>query len=383
MDFLLTEEQQLLRKTVRDFATQELEPIAQRIDEREEFPWESMKKLAKLGLTGIGIDPKYGGSGGDEVQLAIAVEEIARACASTSAVYLVTLSLGAHCIYHFGNEEQKLKYVVPLAKGEHIGAFSLSEPNSGSDAAALETRAVKKNNTYILNGSKIFTTNGDVADTIILFATVDKALGSHGVTAFILEQGTPGLTATKQEGKMGIRGSSTAELWLEDCPVPLENRMGEEGEGFKIAMKMIDSSRTIVAAQALGIAQAALEMSLRYAKNRHQFGKPIAEFQAIQWMLADMATNINAARLLVFQAASLKDRGLPYFKESAMAKLFASETAMAAANKAIQIYGGYGYFRENTVERLFRDAKVTEIYEGTSEIQRLVISRHILKETPV
>lgn len=378
MNFSLTEEQKLLRTNVRDFAKKEIEPLAARIDEDEEFPWESIQKMGGLGFMGITIDPQYGGHGGGYLELAIVAEELARACASTSVTYIASLSLASQTVQTFGNEAQKKKYLTPLAQGKKLAAFGLSEPGAGSDIASLRTNALPHNNSYVLNGNKTFITNGDVADTLVIFATVDRTRGGKGITAFIVEKNTPGFTVRNEKGKMGVRGSSTAELFFEDCQIPTESRIDEEGKGMKIALSVIDGSRIAIAAQAVGIAHSALDASLRYSQQRQQFGKSISEFQAIQWMLADMATQISAARLLTYQAADLKNQGMPFSREAAMAKLFASEVAAFATSKAIQIHGGYGYFKENPVERYYRDAKITEIYEGTSEIQRLVIARDLL-----
>lgn len=380
MDFSLTEDQQMFQRMVRDFATKEIEPIAARIDETEEFPSECIKKIADLGLFGVTISEEYGGSGGDSIHLAIAEEELACASAGIGAIYLASLSLACYPIYKFGNEEQKKRYVVPQARGEKLCAFSLTEPGAGSDVAALEMTAVRQGNEYVLNGTKIFITNGAEADTVVTFATIDKSKRHRGITAFIVERGTPGFSLSRKEDKLGIRASSTAELLYEDCRVPDENRLGEEGQGFHIAMEAIDSSRITVAAQAVGIARAAFEASLNYAKDRQQFGGPITNNQAIQWKLADMATFVNAARLITYQAAYLKDRGLPFLKEAAMAKLFAGEAAMNITTQAIQVHGGYGYTKEYPVERFFRDAKITEIYEGTSEMQRMTIAKTLLRE---
>jgi len=380
MDFSLTEDQQMFQKMVRDFATKEIDPIAAKIDETEEFPSECIKKMADLGLFGVTISEEYGGSGGDSIHLAIAEEELACASASIGAIYLASLSLACYPIYKFGNEEQKRRYVTPQAKGEKLCAFSLTEPGAGSDVAALEMTAVMQGNEYILNGTKIFITNGAEADTVLTFATVDKSKRHRGISAFIVERGTKGFSLSRKEDKLGIRASSTAELLYEDCRVPVENRLGEEGQGFHIAMGAIDSSRITVAAQAVGIARAAFEASLSYAKDRQQFGGPIANNQAIQWKLADMATFINASRLLTHQAAYLKDLGLPFVNESAMAKLFAGEAAMNITTQAIQVHGGYGYTKEYPVERFFRDAKITEIYEGTSEMQRMTIAKNLLRK---
>jgi len=380
MDFSLTEDQKMLKTMVQDFATKELEPIAAQIDEEARFPTESIAKMADLGLMGISFPEEYGGSGGGSFEIAIVTEEIARVCGSTSAIYLASLSLAGYPLYRFGNEEQRQRFVPSVAKGEKLACFALTESGAGSDPAALETTATRRNNGYVLNGTKIFITNGAEAEIIVAFATVDKSLRHRGITGFIVEKGTPGFSVGKKEHKLGIRASSTAELIFEDCFVPEANRLGNEGDGFRIALEAIDSSRTTVAAQAVGIAQGAFDKCLTYAKERRQFGQPIANFQAIQWMLADMATAIDAARLLTYRAAYLKDNGSPFIKEAAMAKVFAAEVAMSATTKAIQIYGGYGYIKDYPLERYFRDAKITEIYEGTSEMQRMTIARSLIRE---
>ncbi len=379
-DLLLSEPELILQRTVRDFAEREVAPRAGQIDETAEFPWENIKGLAKLGLFGLTIDPAYGGTGGGFRETAIVIEELARACAATAVIYAAHLSLATQTILRFGNEAQKRHFVPPLARGEKIGAFALTEPGAGSDAAALATTATREGKHYKLNGSKLFITNGDVADTLVVFATRDRSLRTRGIDCYVVEKGMPGFSARRMEGKMGMRASSTAELVFQDCVVPAENRLGdEEGKGFYSAMQILDASRIGIAAQSIGIGQACLEAAARYAQHRQAFGHPIAEFQAIQWMLADMATEIDAARLLTLRAAILKDRGLPHGTESAMAKLFASEAANHAASKAVQIYGGYGYFKESQVERYYRDAKVTEIYEGTNEVQHLIIARSVLQ----
>lgn len=380
MDFSLTEDQQMFQTMVRDFATKEVAPIAKQIDETEEFPWDCVKKMAELGLFGVGFPEEYHGSGGDSTHVSIAEEELACASGGVGAIYLASLSLACYPIYRFGNEDQKKNYVVAHAKGEKLCAFALTEPGAGSDVAAMGMTADKKGDEYVLNGTKIFITNGEEAETIVAFATIDKSLKHKGVTAFIVEKGTPGFSVTRKEDKLGIRASSTAELLFENCRIPAKNRLGDEGQGFKIALTAIDSSRITVAAQAVGIARAAFEASLSYAKDRQQFGAPLANLQAIQWKLADMATNIDAARLLTYRAAYLKDKGLPFIKEAAMAKLFAGEASSAVTNNAVQIHGGYGYTKEYPVERFLRDAKITEIYEGTSEMQRMTISKDLLKE---
>lgn len=377
MDFGLTEDQQIFQRMVRDFAANELQPVAAQVDEEEKLPAENVRKMAELGLMGVSIAEEYGGSGGDSMHLVIATEEIARACASTSTVFLASVSLACYPIYLFGTEEQKRRFVVPLARGQKLACFGLTEPGAGSDAAAVQTTATLRGDHYVLDGTKIFITNGAEADIAVVFATVNKSLRHRGIIALIVEKGTPGFSVGKKERKLGVRGSSTAELVFEGCKVPVANRLGEEGAGFKVAMGAIDASRINVAAQAVGIARAGLEASLAYAKDRQQFGRAISEFQAVQWMLADMATQVDAARLLAYRAAYLKNQGLPYLKEAAMAKLFAAETAMHVTTKAVQIHGGYGYIKDYPVERYFRDAKITEIYEGTSEMQRMTIARQL------
>jgi len=380
MNFSLTEDQKMLRTMVRDFADRELEPIAAEIDEEARFPAESMRKAAEIGLMGTGYPEEYGGSGGGAVEQAIIFEEVARVCAATSVILIVTNELAGYPLYAHGTEEQKQRYLAPLLKGETLGAFGLTEAGAGSDVAAMVTTATKRDGGYVLNGNKLFISNGGEADTVIVFATVDKSQGYRGVTAFIVEKGMPGYSVGKHERKLGIRASSTTELVFEDCFVPEENRLGDEGRGFRIALGTIDASRIGIAAQALGIAQGAFEKSLSYARERQQFGQPIASFQAIQWMLADMATQIDAARLLTYRAAFFKDEGLSFIKEASMAKVFAAETAMSVTTRAVQIHGGYGYTKDYPVERYFRDAKITEIYEGTSEMQRMTIARQLLRE---
>ncbi|ABB15094.1 acyl-CoA dehydrogenase [Carboxydothermus hydrogenoformans] len=380
MDFRLSEEHELLRQTVRDFAEKEVAPSAAERDEQERFDREIFKKMAELGLTGIPWPEEYGGAGMDYIAYAIAVEELSRVCASTGVTLSAHVSLGSFPIYKYGTEEQKQKYLKPLALGEKLGAFGLTEPSAGSDAGSLKTTAVRDGDYYILNGSKIFITNGGEAEIYVVFATVDKSKGHRGISAFIVEKGTPGFSFGKKEKKLGIRSSPTVELVFENCRIPKENLLGEEGQGFKIALSTLDGGRIGIAAQAVGIAQGAYEAAVKYAKERTQFGKPIAEFQGVSFVLADMATKIQAARLLVYHAAWLESNNLPYGKAAAMAKLFASETAMEVTTKAVQIFGGYGYTREYPVERMMRDAKITEIYEGTSEVQRIVISSYILKE---
>lgn len=380
MIFDLSEDHIMMRKMVRDFAEKECAPGAEERDEKEEFPRDIWNKLAELGLAGITFPETYGGVEADYISYAITVEELSRVDASVGVTVSAHSSLGANPIYLFGTEEQKQKYLVPLAKGEKMGALGLTEPMAGSDASGTRTTAVRDGNEYVLNGSKIFITNAYEADIYIVIAQMDRSKGNKGITAFIIEKGTPGFTFGKKEKKMGIRSSATYELVFDNCRIPAENLLGEEGQGFKIAMVTLDFGRIGIASQALGIAQGAYEQALKYSKERVQFGKPISAFQANQFKLADMATQIEAARLLVYQSAYLASQHKPVSKASAMAKLHASETAMWVTTQAVQIHGGYGYTREYPVERMMRDAKITEIYEGTSEVQRIVISNHILKE---
>jgi len=378
MDFSLTEDQKMLKTMVRDFATKELEPIAAQIDETGEFPAEQVRKMADLGLMGLTIPEKYGGSGKGRVDFCIAVEELAQASAAIAAYFRISLSLATPPIAMYGTDEQKRRFLVPQAKGEKLTCFALTEAGAGSDPASMEATATKRNGGYILNGTKLFISIGAEAETIVTFATIDKSLGYRGITAFIVEKGTPGFSVGKHENKLGFHGLSAAELIFEDCFVPQENRLGEEGRGFRIALEALDESRITVGAEAVGIAQAALDASINYAKERQQFGQRIANFQAIQWMLADMATQIEAARMLTYYAADLQDKGLPFIKESAMAKLFASEVSSFVTNKALQIHGGYGYTKDYPLERYLRDAKLTEIYEGTSEMMRMTIARALV-----
>jgi butyryl-CoA dehydrogenase len=377
MDLKLTEEQEMVRKMVRDFAEKEVAPIAAEIDEKGIVPMDNIKKMGKLGLLGLTISEKYDGGGADTISYVIAIEELSKACASTAIVMAVQNSLVCGGIEKFGTEEQKDKFLRPLARGDKFGAFALTEPGAGCDAAAQLTTAVRDGDHYVINGRKHFITNGGFADVVILFGMTDKSQRNRGMTAFLVEKGTPGFSVGKEEHKMGIRGSNTCELIFDNVRVPVACRMGEEGQGFKIAMTMLDAGRIGVAAQAVGIAQAAYEAALQYSKQRVQFGQPIGQFQAIQWMLSDMATRIEAARLLAYSAALKKQAGEPYSKEASMAKLFASETAVWVADRAVQIHGGYGYMKEYSVERNYRDAKITELYEGTSEVQRMVIARAI------
>ena len=379
MNFQLTEEQEMLRKMVRDFAMNEVEPTAAERDEEERFDREIFDKMAELGLTGIPWPEEYGGIGADFVSYCIAVEELSRVCASTGVTLSAHLSLASWPIYKYGTEEQKKTFLQLLATGEALGAYALSEPGAGSDVAAMKTVAKKDGDDYVLNGNKVWITNGGVADLYIVFAKTDPAANHKGISAFIVEKGTEGFTFGKKEKKLGIRSSPTTELIFENCRIPKENLLGEEGEGFKIAMTTLDGGRNGIAAQAVGIAQGALDASINYAKEREQFGKPIAHNQGISFKLADMATEVEAARLLTYQAAWLESNGKPYGKESAMSKLFAGDAAMRITVEAVQIFGGYGYTKDYPVERYMRDAKITQIYEGTQEVQRLVIGRIVTK----
>ncbi|KKI89664.1 acyl-CoA dehydrogenase [Bacillus sp. SA1-12] len=375
LDF--TEEQIMMRKMVRDFAKNEVEPVVEEM-EKGVFPRETLKKMGELGLMGIPVPQQYEGAGMDFTSYIIAIHEISKVSAALGVILSVHTSVGTYPILAFGTEEQKRKYVTKLAKGEQLAAFCLTEASSGSDAASMKAKAVKQNDHYLLNGSKMFITNGGEADIYIVFARTAVGSGSQGISAFIVEKDTPGFIIGKDEHKMGLNGSRTVQLTFENAKVPVGNLLGKEGEGFKIAMANLDGGRIGIAAQSLGIAEAALEKATLYAREREQFGKPIASQQGISFKLADMATNVEASRLLVYQAAYLKEHQLPCGKQAAMAKLFASRSAMEAAIEAVQIFGGYGYTKDYPVERYFRDAKVCEIYEGTSEIQRIVISKHLL-----
>ncbi len=379
MNFKLTEEQELLRKTVRDFAENEIGPKAAEMDEKEDYDWSLWDKMADMGLTGIVFPEKYGGAEMDYVSYALAVEELARVDASSSVVIAAHTSLCSWPIYAFGNEEQKQRFLVPLAEGKKLGALGLTEPSAGSDAGAVKLSAVADGNDYILNGTKTFITNGGKGDIYVVVVSTDKAKKHRGTAAFVVEKGTPGFTFGKKEHKLGIRASYTYELVFENCRVPKENMLASDGDGFKVAMATLDGGRISIAAQAVGIAQGAYEQALAYSKIREQFGRPISANQGIQWMLADMHTRVEAARLLTLHSAYLRDAGEPHTKESAMAKLYAAECSMWVTVKAVQIFGGYGYSREYPVERMMRDAKITEIYEGTSEVQRIVISNSILR----
>lgn len=380
MNFKLSDEHEMIRKMVRDFAKNEVEPSAAERDEEEVFDRTIFNKMAELGLTGIPWDEKYGGIGSDYLSYVIAVEELSRVCASTGVTLSAHVSLCSWPLYKFGTEEQKQKFLKPLAEGTKLGAYGLTESNSGSDAAAMKTTAVLKEDHYLLNGNKIFITNAGDAELYIVFAVTEPEKKHKGISAFILEKGMEGFQFGKKEKKLGIRSSPTLEIIFDNVKVPVENRLGEEGEGFKIAMMTLDGGRNGISAQAVGIAQGALDHAVEYAKGRKQFGKPIAEQQGLQFMLADMATKVEAARLLTYQAAWLESEGLPYGKASAMSKLFAGDTAMEVTTDAVQVFGGYGYTREYPVERFMRDAKITQIYEGTNEIQRIVISKYLLSE---
>ena len=375
----LNDQQKMIQKMVREFAEKEVGPLAAELDAKEKYPHETLKKMAKLGLLGIIIPTEYGGAGLDTISYATVVEEISRKCASTGVITSVHNSLTAWPIMKYGTEEQKKKYLPILAKGEKIGAFAGTEPNAGSDLGAMATTAVLKGDKYIINGDKTFITSGPEAGIIIVFAVTDKEAGAKGISAFIVESDMKGYKVGSIFEKLGINASKTSELIFENMEVPKENILGKEGEGFKIALATLDGGRIGIASQAVGIAQAALDESVEYSKQRQQFGRPIAKFQAIQWMVADMATKIEASRFLVYNACFKKDKGERFSKEAAMAKLFASETAMEVVIKAVQVHGGYGYTKEYTVERLFRDAKITELYEGTSEVQRMVIAGSLLR----
>ncbi|CAA7600533.1 Acyl-CoA dehydrogenase/oxidase C-terminal [Acididesulfobacillus acetoxydans] len=379
VDFNLNSDQLMMRKMVRDFVEEEIVPLASVTDETHEFPLASIQKMGELGLMGIPIPEDYGGAGADFLSYIIAIEEIARGCASTAVILAVHTSVGTFPILYFGTEAQKRRYLPKLARGEMIGAFALTEANSGSDASSLVTTAEKRGDHYVLNGSKRFITNSGYAGVYTVMASTDRSKGPHGVTAFLVDKDTPGFSVGKAEKKMGLNGSATCELIFEDALVPVENRLGAEGQGFKVAMSLLDGGRIGIGAQALGIGQAAFEAALAYAQERVQFKQAIINFQGIQFMLADMATQLEAARLLIYQAAARRLAGLPYSKEASMAKLFASDTAVKVTTDAVQIFGGYGYTKEYKVERYMRDAKITQIYEGTNQIQRMVIAKHLRK----
>lgn len=379
MNFGLTREQELVRQMVKEFAVNEVKPIAAEIDETERFPMENVKKMGELGMMGIPFPKELGGSGGDVLSYIIAVEELSKVCATTGVILSAHTSLCASLLYENGTPAQKEKYLVPLAKGEKIGAFGLTEAGAGTDAAGQQTTAILEGDNYILNGSKIFITNGGVADTFIVFAMTDKSQGTRGISAFIVEKDFPGFSIGKKEDKLGIRASSTTELIFEDCVIPKENLVGKEGKGFGIAMKTLDGGRIGIAAQALGIAEGAYDEAVKYMKERKQFGRSLSAFQGLQWMISEMNTKIEAARHLVYKAAWLKQNKFPYGVDAARAKLFAAEVAMEVTTKAVQIHGGYGYTKDYPVERMMRDAKITEIYEGTSEVQKMVISGAALR----
>ncbi|MBP5663253.1 MAG: acyl-CoA dehydrogenase [Bacteroidales bacterium] len=379
MDFSLTKQEQLFLQMIREFAENEVKPLAAEVDEEERFPIETVEKMAKIGIMGIPIPKQYGGQGGTNQIYGMAVEELSRVCATTGVIVSAHTSLCMNPILEYGTEEQKMKYLPKLASGEWIGAFGLTEPNAGTDAAMQQTMAVDAGDKWILNGTKIFITNASYANVFIVMAMTDKSQGTRGISAFIVEKGFKGFSIGKKEKKMGIRGSATCELIFENCEVPKENLLGELGKGFKIAMQTLDGGRIGIAAQALGIAQGAMDETVKYTKERKQFGKAIAAFQNTQFQLANLETKVQAARLLVRQASYKKDMHLPYSVDAAMAKLFAAETAMEVTTKAVQLHGGYGYTREYPVERMMRDAKITEIYEGTSEVQRMVIAGKLLK----
>ncbi len=375
----LSDEHIMIRKMVREFAEAEVKPVAQEIDETCEFPWETVKKMGELRLMGMPFPEELGGGGGDTLGYTIGVEEISRVCASTGITMAAHTSLGCYPIFDVGTEEQKKKYLPDIASGRKLAAFGLTEPNAGSDAGATETTAVRDGDHYVINGTKCFITNASTAETFVVTTMTDKEKRTRGISAFILEKGMPGFKPGKKENKLGVRGSDTGELIFEDCRVPAENLLGKEGEGFKVFLRTLDGGRISIGAMALGIAQGALDASVKYSKERKQFGASISSFGAIQNMLADMATEVEASRLLVYDVSLAKDRGERIIKEAAMAKLFASETAMKATRMAIQIHGGYGYMKEYDVERFYRDAKITVIGEGTTEIQKLVIARELLR----
>jgi len=378
MNLDLSDEQRMIREVARDFAEREVRPIAAEIDREARFPHETIKRMGELGLMGILVPEKWGGAGGDAVMYAVAMEEIARVCGSHAVVMSVNNSLFCDPIYKYGNDAQRERFLKPVASGAEIGCFALTEPQAGSDATNQHTVAVRDGTDYVVNGRKVFITSGREASTALVFVQTDPAKGSHGISALLVEKSRKGFLVPKTEDKLGIRASDTAEFVFEDCRVPVENRLGEEGQGFKIAMASLDGGRIGIAAQALGLAVGAYERAVAYARERKSFGVPIGQHQMVQWMLADMATTIDGARLLIWRAASLKDAGQPFSLHSAMAKLFAAETAMKVTTDAVQVHGGYGFIKEYEVERFFRDAKITQIYEGTSQIQKLVIARSVL-----
>ncbi|MBM4440955.1 MAG: acyl-CoA dehydrogenase [Candidatus Rokubacteria bacterium] len=378
MNLDLSDEQRMIREVARDFAEREVRPIAAEIDRDARFPHETIKRMGELGLMGILVPERWGGAGGDAVMYAVAMEEIARVCGSHAVVMSVNNSLFCDPVYKYGDDAQRERFLAPVASGAEIGCFALTEPQAGSDATNQHTVAVRDGKDYVVNGRKVFITSGREASSALVFVQTDPAKGSHGISALLIEKSRQGFLVPKTEDKLGIRASDTAEFVFEDCRVPVENRLGEEGQGFKIAMASLDGGRIGIAAQALGLAVGAYERAVAYARERKSFGVPIGQHQMVQWMLADMATTIEGARLLIWRAASLKDAGLPFSLHSAMAKLFAAETAMKVTTDAVQVHGGYGFIKEYEVERFFRDAKITQIYEGTSQIQKLVIARSVL-----
>ena len=378
MNFQLTKEQEFVRKMVREFAETEVEPLAADIDKEHRFPVETVEKMAKYGLLGVPFPTEYGGAGGDHISYAITVEELSRACASTGVICSAHTSLCCWPIFHWGNEEQKKKYLPDLLSGKKLGAFGLTEPNAGTDASGQQTRAEDKGDHWLINGAKVFITNGGYADVFVVMAMTDKSKGNHGISAFIIEKGDEGFSIGKTEDKMGICASSTTELIFQNCKIPKDRLLADVGQGFKVAMSTLDGGRIGIASQALGIAQGALDVTVDYMKARKQFGKKLSQMQALQFTVAELATEIEAARLLIYKAADMKDKHLPYGPAAAMAKLFAAETAMHVTTKCVQLHGGYGYTKDYPVERMMRDAKITEIYEGTSEVQKMVIAASVL-----
>ena len=378
MNFSLTKEQEFVRKMVRDFAETEVEPLAADIDAEHRFPEETVEKMAKYGLLGVPFPTEYGGAGGDHISYAITVEELSKKCASTGVICSAHTSLCCWPIFNWGTEEQRQKYLPDLLSGKKLGAFGLTEPNAGTDASGQQTRAEDCGDYWLLNGAKVFITNGGYADVFVVMAMTDKSKGNHGISSFIVEKGDEGFSIGKTEDKMGICASSTTELIFQNCKIPKDRLLGEVGQGFKVAMSTLDGGRIGIASQALGIAQGALDVTIEYMKARKQFGKSLSKFQALQFVVADLETQIQAARLLVYRAADMKDKHLPYGPAAAMAKLFAAETAMHVTTKCVQLHGGYGYTKDYPVERMMRDAKITEIYEGTSEVQRMVIAASVL-----
>ena len=378
MNFQLTKEQEFVRKMVREFAETEVEPLAADIDKEHRFPVETVEKMAKYGLLGVPFPTEYGGAGGDHISYAITVEELSRVCASTGVICSAHTSLCCWPIFNWGNEEQKKKYLPDLLSGKKLGAFGLTEPNAGTDASGQQTRAEDKGDHWLINGAKVFITNGGYADVFVVMAMTDKSKGNHGISAFIVEKGDEGFSIGKTEDKMGICASSTTELIFQNCKIPKDILLADVGQGFKVAMSTLDGGRIGIASQALGIAQGALDVTVEYMKARKQFGKKLSQMQALQFTVAELATEIEAARLLIYKAADMKDKHLAYGPAAAMAKLFAAETAMHVTTKCVQLHGGYGYTKDYPVERMMRDAKITEIYEGTSEVQKMVIAASIL-----